>query len=323
MPLKKYPAFVFTLIYFFFAVSISHLSPKESSKSPAKLSEKVSAGSLWWYATKKSFQKPEYWSQTLKTGDTICVTGHVWKRNGALRLHLFPQARNLVRKKKLRLFPLLSPGNYKNTKDFLISKKAQKKFIKNAISQLSKEPLWSGLHLDMEHIPKVNQKEWIGFLVHLRNSLAQANPNYKLSLAVFPNIDFDRIKQKMHDPRLLRNMADEVVLMAYDYHGTDARKGPVSSYSWIQKNILFALRFYKPKQLWLGLPLYGYAFRNNKSVVVSRRAGLGSKRLQKFLFHGHSLPSDIFLKRAIEYAAEKELRGVAFWRAGFESANGL
>lgn len=277
----------------------------------------------WWYATPQSFKKPAYWIHSLKEGDTVCVSGHTWKSNGSVKLRLPPVLAQLIKQKRIRLLPLLTPGGYTPTRKFLRSKEARTRFIREIHSELQREQRWQGLHLDMEYIQKSDQETWLHWLSLLRASLLHVPQANHLSMAIFPVHDQRSIRRSMHPPDALSRILDEAVIMAYDYHGPSGNAGPVSDLEWIGQNLRTALDYYTKDQIWLGLPLYGYGWIGTRTVVLARRSGLQSPRLKKYNFDYSWLPSDEFLNKALTIVHSEGLKGAAFWRAGFENESGL
>jgi spore germination protein YaaH len=104
-----------------------------------------------------------------------------------------------------------------------------------------------------------------------------------------------------------------------------------------RKNIQESLKYFKPHQIYLGIPLYGYEWeiKTNRSRIVDfsyskkilysneikevhTSLNFGTKIVynnnQKVLFY----PDSNFRKEVINLAKNYRLKGVAYWRLGFE-----
>ena len=277
----------------------------------------------WWYAGVENLHPKSAWLKTLGSDDTVCLLGHKWLADGSIRLQMPARLVTMQKKIKFRAVPLLTPGNENATRRFLRSPQLQKKFLMSLLQQLRSSEVWSGIHLDMEHIPSSLQKEWIDWLYSVKAALRTLPNRTLFTAAVFPALRFKPGAMLMHPPAKLAAIFDEVVVMGYDWHGPEGNPGPVSDIYWLEENLDYLLSFYSAKTLWLGLPLYGYGWTGKHTVVLSRKHGMSSARLKKYKFTYTWLPDDNFLEKAQMLVSDRGLAGAAYWRAGFESNTGM
>ena len=124
--------------------------------------------------------------------------------------------------------------------------------------------------------------------------------------------------------------------MSYDYHNKKTEAGCVTSLDWTKKNLTYLLKYFKPEQVWLGMPAYGYEWViDSKRVnIVSARDGeyyektwKGTRETSgclKILREDKKKQSMIFLadedtrNKMKEIAEEFKIRGTAIWRLGLE-----
>jgi spore germination protein len=193
------------------------------------------------------------------------------------------------------------------------------------LASLAGDASFAGLHLDFEYLPPEDAPRLALLLAALR-PLLRGKP---LSLAIFPTVDFPERWSGFHDMRQLGPFLDEVVLMAYDRFRPGTGPGPVTALAWAESNLRVLTGLFPPARTWLGIPLYGYAWRSaddRRPRVVTRvdRTRREETRDPSGTLRYRSAAGETvyFADRqtALEMAALARrfgLRGVAFWRLGF------
>ncbi|NBU98836.1 MAG: hypothetical protein EBS19_11610, partial [Spirochaetia bacterium] len=193
---------------------------------------------------------------------------------------------------------------------------------------------FQGVHLDFEGLPEDYARPFASFLKELKEKLT--TNNIHLSISLFPPLEFNDPNKGFHNPSILTSSVDSVVLMAYDYHNTKTDQGCVTGETWAENNIIEVKKYFKPEEIWLGIPSYGYEWSGalkSPRVVSSREAQLlknqfphskeplGCIKISKkdggkegFIFY-----ADIELRNGLTKLAEKHnLIGTALWRIGLE-----
>lgn len=296
-------------------LSALYCSEKEKRKPAVKTVKLVySTGSL-----------PSF-SQNKNTEYIISATGLFLTAEGFLK------GRPAVREKSAdySLHPLVKPQSAADGSALLKSEKAMSRAIRELTEYVSTSEA-GGLHFDFEYIDPALSADYGSFLCRIREK--SANQQIKVSAAVFPHVGFKKSIAAFHDFRVIAPCVDYAVLMSYDYHSPYTSPGPVSSIPLSEKNIVYALRHFKPQQLLLGLPAYGYAFRAGRRplILTERKAGIYKKKYKlkrgpSGMLENSSHPvysfisvgDIVFREKAAGLAEEYELRGTALWRAGFE-----
>ncbi len=228
-----------------------------------------------------------------------------------------------------RIYPMITFTNPREGIDFLNSEKSKDKLEKDLLIYLEKNK-FGGVHFDIEYLPIEYSVKLADFLKELKVKLNEKE--FKLTISFFPQIDFPEKISKLHDPKLLKDSVDEIVLMSYDLHNTKTIAGCVTSNEWTKKNLEEVLKHFKSEQVWLGIPAYGYEwFFDSKKVKIlsSYDFELISKN-EKFEKEASGCKK-IIRKKSIIYVADKEtkqdliqiakdskLKGYAIWRIGLE-----
>lgn len=263
--------------------------------------------------------------------EVICHTGYVLDRGG--KLVRTPEERNALKKlipNTAEYVPMIGLRSASEGRAMLASPAARFLAAKELAGLIEGEK-FKVLHLDFEYLPPEDAPRLAEFLKTLRATCRGA----RLSMAVFPQIEFPREKSGFHELSVIAPCLDEIVLMCYDLHGPGTKPGPVTDIGWSERNIAHALKFLNPRQVWLGVPAYGYRWEaSGRSAAVSARSGVkealrciserhgsgtlyyecrgarGARRAWIADRHTRAMMEDL----AVKYG----LRGTAMWRLGLE-----
>ncbi|MGB4268304.1 MAG: glycosyl hydrolase family 18 protein [Spirochaetota bacterium] len=290
---------------------------------------------FWGYYLKDSLpyeKNTKYWEHCLNNSTVLCFTGITIGSTSCTIPH-FTHEQALFTKAKERSLLLIPHITFRSVKDgiaFLSHPKRWEKVI-TALAHAVRTNLWSGCHFDFEYLPPQYAHHYAQFLKQFR-AIA---PDISLSAAIFPQIEFNPQHAAFHDCTLLSAYLDAIVLMCYDYHNPKTKPGPVTSIQWTKKNIEYVLKFFKPHQLWLGIPAYGYMWKNDTYYSVITMKAL-PKYLSLFSYYRHNsgtvaieyiknndcyiayVPDSQTHSQLYQLAIDYKLQGIALWRLGFE-----
>ncbi|MBS4026482.1 MAG: hypothetical protein KGZ96_12510 [Clostridia bacterium] len=142
-----------------------------------------------------------------------------------------------------------------------------------------------------------------------------------------------------YDYQALTKVTDWTLLMSYDLHWSGGPPGPVGSLKWMGEVADYAIDLgWRREQLVLGIPLYGYDWPENGrgKVVLNHqvRALQGAKGItgrwhsqygesnmtykEGDIVHQVWYQDDGAVAAKVDLAKQKGLRGVGFWRLGFQ-----
>ncbi len=263
--------------------------------------------------------------------EVICHTGYMLDRGG--RLVRTPKDRDALKsmlRQTTAYVPMISLRSASEGRVMLASPGARALAARDLAVLLEGEK-FKALHLDFEYLPPEDAPRLADFLKTLRATCRGA----RLSMAVFPQVEFPKERSGFHDLAIIGPFLDEIVLMCYDLHGPGTRPGPVTDIGWSERNIAHALRYLSPRQVWLGVPAYGYRWdASGKAIAVSAHSGVkeagrcgGARHGSGTLYYECAGERDIRRAwiadrhtRALmeELAVRYGLRGTALWRLGFE-----
>ena len=160
---------------------------------------------------------------------------------------------------------------------FWASATAQQTFITNAINLLNSRG-GNGLNIDFEGMGSSDKTPFKNFMVNLCNQVHAANPNYKVSMALYA-VDWS----SSFDMPALNAVVDNFIIMGYDYYysgsTTAGPEAPLynfqTSYNYtLAKSITYYLKLgASPNKLLLGLPWYGREWETTGSTAPSATTG--------------------------------------------------
>ena len=161
---------------------------------------------------------------------------------------------------------------------FWASSTAQQTFITNAINLLTSRPGSNGINIDFEGMGASDKTPFTTFITNLCNQVHAANPNYKVTIALYA-VDWSGT----FDMAALNPIVDNFIIMGYDYYYSgSAQAGPEAplynfqtGYNYtLSKSITYYLKQGASKsKLLLGLPWYGREWETLASTAPSNTTG--------------------------------------------------
>jgi len=337
-PIKKHLTLKFQFGIILFLYSTFSLLPQSE---PKEIPKQINPKNQWGYIVSSSLQKfsPEYLDSISKSYEILCING--LELNGKGQLRYTSQFTDKISKSGLKskeaarasLYPMIIVSSIRDGIELLNSDKSKRKAI-DLIVEFLKEQDLKGVHLDIEYLPPEYDLKLVDFLNELKAALSEKK--MKLTFAVFPQLDFSANTSKLHNVEKLASAVDEIVLMSYDYHNKKTEAGCVTSLEWTRKNLVHLLKYFKPEQIWLGIPAYGYEWvldSKKVNIISSRDGQIYGKKWEgkressgciKILRDEKKKLSMIYLadqetrNKMKEVAEDLKIRGTAIWRLGLE-----
>lgn len=168
---------------------------------------------------------------------------------------------------------------------------------KNLISDL--KPIidkykFSDINLDIEYTPSASTEASNNFTKFVKEIKKELKNNESLTVEISP---VDVIRNNLINPKEIGQIADTIVLMAYDYHSTSSFvTGPVAPLSGagitseydVASAAKNTLDLISPEKLVLGIPLYGYEWETltqtpRSAIIPDTGVAASNKRAEKFL----------------------------------------
>ncbi len=138
-----------------------------------------------------------------------------------------------------------------------------------AIMALVQRHHYAGIDIDYEDLHAADRRAFTAFVTDLAAALHAKGKI--LSVALFAKTTNAGTDQRnvAQDYAAIGRVADQVRLMAYDYHWATSPPGPVAPIGWVRDVLGYAKSQIPARKIILGVPLYGYDWAGGRGVAVS------------------------------------------------------
>lgn len=216
--------------------------------------------------------------------------------------------------------------------ELLSSTKNRAMLIGNLMDKVNKDH-YDGVNIDFEFIDYRDASLFTTFLKELKTSMG---PDKTLSVAVFARTGKESWPSS-YEYKKIGEVADKVVIMAYDYSYTNSAPGPVAPLWWVQNVTAYMLDRIPKEKILLGLPTYGYDWSANGSAftVTAKKLNIikgtypirehfDTKSMSPYYTytdkyqnnHQIWLENEKSLEEKLNVVINNQLGGVSFWRIG-------
>ena len=139
----------------------------------------------------------------------------------------------------------------------------------NDIVALVQRENYDGIDIDYEDLPATDRQVFTTFVTRLADALHDKGK--VLSVAVFAKTNEAGEDQRNagQDYAAIGAAADEVRVMAYDYHWSGSTAGPVAPLPWVRDVLDYAKTQMPPEKIVLGVALSGYDWVGEQAEVVT------------------------------------------------------
>lgn len=200
---------------------------------------------------------------------------------------------------------------------------------------------FDGLQIDFELVSYADTKHFFSFLRELKDGIGK---DKILSVAIPARTR--TLKEDPYQYKEISQIADKVLVMAYDEHWSGSAPGAVASLDWCKKVASYACQVIPQNKLIMGLPFYGRAWSNDDTagayrfssverlfrgenakgklssdtVVsnVSLKNEIPSFTVSKNVTYTFYFDNALSLHKRMTLYKEEKVRGVGFWRLGQE-----
>lgn len=205
-------------------------------------------------------------------------------------------------------------------------------FLAKNIVEAAVQYNYDGINIDFEGLESGDKDNFIAFLNELKGYTIKNGLKMTVSL---PPITKSTKWYQGYNFKEIGNIADDVVLMSYDYSGPTTDAGPIAPYYWVDEVINYAIDNGIPAdKILLGIDFYGYDWAKGQPTntltldeVIDKLGG------KPYSWDENSLsPYYKYIDNGVEHTIWFEdgnsinlklrlvkmygLKGVAFWRIG-------
>ena len=179
--------------------------------------------------------------------------------------------------------PLLCLANLDETDRFssqlvhqlLSSDQAQARLISALVEEAQRKG-YRGVDVDFEYVYGEDATAYAAFLSRLREALSPRGLPLSVALAAKTRDDQPGRLYEGHDYGLIAKAVDYALLMTYDWGYVSGPPMAVAPLPQVREVVTYALTHFKPEQLYLGIPNYGYNWpipfkEGNQAVSVGNQ----------------------------------------------------
>ena len=302
-------------------IIINFLSPKDTSSLINPLApKKVVIGFLpYWFLNTANSDYSKYITTLSYFGLRVDQNGNIQKllnpqqeESGwnALRSGKLDNFFNNALKNNVSLSLMVASGNIDSINGLVSDPVIHAKNLVSDLRPLIDKYKFLDINLDIEYTQSASSGARDNFTKFVKEVKNELKNNETLTVEISPT---DVIRNSLIDPKAMGEIADNIVLMAYDYHSTSSFvTGPVAPLSGagvmseydVTTAVEKALDLIPPQKLVLGIPLYGYEWESltqvPRSAIIPNTGVAASNRRAEELLSSCSSCSAILDKDADE-----------------------
>ena len=196
---------------------------------------------------------------------------------------------------------------------------------------------YDGIQIDYEDLPSNDRDSFSAFVTDLGQAVHQAGKVLYVTVHVKEDDAGYDPRNQSQDYAAIGRAADQVCLMAYDWHWSTSSSGPIAPYAWVQRVLTYSVTKIPPTKILLGVGLFGYdwvgttasnlTWRQVVALAAQNRAdeawdvGAQSPHLT---YTTGGVQHDVWYENGrsvtakFDLAKQYQLAGIELWRLGGE-----
>ncbi len=145
---------------------------------------------------------------------------------------------------------------------FLVNPTEQQSLLQSIVSMVQQAG-YAGVNFDVEGVPGAERHAFSTFIATAASDLHAIGVKLSVDVPTETASDLGQPWDAAYNYASLGQSADQVIMMAYDYHYAGGTPGPISPISWERAAISYAKSVMPASKVILGLPLYGYVWNTS------------------------------------------------------------
>jgi spore germination protein YaaH len=207
----------------------------------------------------------------VRTYDEISAFSYTVEANGTLTANNPVNDAVLVdfaRANDIRVIPTVSSTwDSRNILAMLKDPKLRARHIE-AIMKIARSPLIDGIDIDYENLPPEMRQPFTDFIYELSTALHAENKILSVTVPARVRNDDGCQLCAFADYANLGRAADQIRIMAYEYHGKTGGPGPNAPIWWIRQVTDYAITQVPREKIILGIHLYGYDWGGKETPAL-------------------------------------------------------
>jgi spore germination protein YaaH len=183
--------------------------------------------------------------------------------NGELRTnYISDDYINTVHNKGIKVVPFLS--NHWNREAGQIALDNVDN-ITNKIANVINEKNLDGINVDIENVTENERDKYTRLVSLLREKIPKEK---EVSVAVAANpYGWQTGWHGSYDYKRLGEIADHILIMAYDEHYNGGKSGPIASIGFVENSIKYALKYIEKTKIVVGIPFFGRIWKKDGTIL--------------------------------------------------------
>lgn len=248
-----------------------------------------------------------------------------------------------ARAQNLKIYVTIKCFYNPDIENVVLSDKAQKNFIANAIYLVNSKNL-DGVNIDFEYVGQPAEKVRDSFtrlITNLNSELKRQFPQSNLSIDTYLVSGSD---QGLFNIPLLASQSNEFVIMGYDMHTPSGSAGPISAMGGDVNLIGYVSNYLEkvePEKIILAVPYYGYDWPQSAdgkaapartlpyAQIANQSASLKlswneTSQTPYYIYNEGAVPRVVHFDNVrslgikYDYINNKDLKGVGIWALGYD-----
>jgi spore germination protein YaaH len=188
---------------------------------------------------------------------------------------------------------------------------------------------YDGLQIDFEQVASADRINFYSFLAELKRRIGGKT----LSVALGARTKY---LNDAYEYEKIANIADRIIIMAYDEHWSGSAPGPVASFEWSKRVAQYSRKTISSNKLVMGMPFYARAWGDINPSKAYKYSGVQKLRTDKrvtpvefrnsnpFFKYKETVNVTVFFENAdsilkrMQLYYDANIRNIAFWRLGQE-----
>lgn len=170
----------------------------------------------------------------------------------------------LALKNKIDLMPtIINEFDPDSVSKFLDDERLQTRSIDKLVF-IAASRRYKGWDLDLEELYVGDKEGFNDFVKNFAESLHEKNLLLSVTVQAKTGTSIDALSSNAQDWTILSKHADQIRVMAYDYHNADSEAGAVTPLDMYQKTLAISVQQIPLEKLVIALPAYGYDWIGDK-----------------------------------------------------------
>ena len=250
----------------------NHTTVREEWTTEQQITGKVN---MFWEYFSEYVQAPDRTGQTIEGVNVVSPSFFYLDDDGTLQENVGNAGIayiNWAHSNGYKVWPMVSNSNISidETSALLNSYEKRQALIESIVEKCVEYGL-DGINIDFEHIYEKDKDKYSRFIIELEPRMKELGAVLSVDVTA---PDGDPNWSLCYDRNVLGDVADYLVFMAYDQHGTSSTSpGTTAGYNWVETSLKKIIEYdvVDSEKIILGMPFYTRQWTTNQSGEITDR----------------------------------------------------